>query len=464
MIKEIEIENFRSIRNDTISFDPITVLIGANGSGKSNLVKLLGLISDIPKFGIQIATSRQGGRDSIVPKIIPLKEAKNTYTRVKYRVSLPSPMSKSSDIPRSVDTIHQIVFLFNRRNSLKIEEESIVFEKVLFIGKILGLENKNPIQNDELSEEYEKPSIFSLYHKSGKVDYKMIPEAEDSTVPQYLRWLGFSGFQDKISTKRELEVFLNEFIRGRTRRYMGSGSSKVDFTKVSFLEEDVPTIIDFSPNLNRFQSEVGSIKRYDFLQNILRREQAPSESEDLSQIGENMPAAFRSLGRIAKSRLQNSFESIAPHIFQINTSTLRTGQEFLEFIESRKGRKVESWESSDGSLRALAILVALESSEYGDILIIEEPEQNLHPWAIRTLMNHMREVAEERSLQLILTTHSEHVLEVVEPEEVRVVTRTAKEGTKINRIEQIFPNSNIQMGDVGRLWVKGLLGGVPTFD
>ena len=141
---------------------------------------------------------------------------------------------------------------------------------------------------------------------------------------------------------------------------------------------------------------------------------------------------------------------------------MRTGKEFVEFVESKSGRGIESWESSDGSLRALAILVALETSDNGDTVIIEEPEQNLHPWAIRTLIDHMREVVEKKNVQIIITTHSEHVLERVEAQEVRVVTRLPSKGTKFKRIDQIVLNKKIEMGEVGRLWVKGMLGGVPT--
>ena len=50
----------------------------------------------------------------------------------------------------------------------------------------------------------------------------------------------------------------------------------------------------------------------------------------------------------------------------------------------------------------------------------------------------------------------------INPEEVRIVNRTIKDGTKFQRIEQIIPDSKLEMGEIGRLWVKGLLSGVPV--
>lgn len=42
-IKEIHIKNFRSILNETLTFDALTILVGRNGSGKSSFLKAIEL-------------------------------------------------------------------------------------------------------------------------------------------------------------------------------------------------------------------------------------------------------------------------------------------------------------------------------------------------------------------------------------------------------------------------------------
>jgi predicted ATPase len=143
-------------------------------------------------------------------------------------------------------------------------------------------------------------------------------------------------------------------------------------------------------------------------------------------------------------------------------SSLRTGKEFVEFVESTASRGVESWESSDGTLRALAILLALETHRPHSTILIEEPEQNLHPWAVREIVEHIREVIQARRVQVIVTTHSQQVLERVYPEEVLVASRTEEGGTSFKTLEEILPHSEIIMGEIAQLWMKGLLGGVPS--
>jgi len=213
-----------------------------------------------------------------------------------------------------------------------------------------------------------------------------------------------------------------------------------------------------------FRTLTSQIKAYDLLLSQLRHEQDVSDSRLLSSAGLNMPSVIRYLqpNEASWNRILTTLGAIAPHVKSMRPSTLRTGKEFVEFVETTARRPVESWESSDGTLRALAILLALETHRDFSTILIEEPEQNLHPWAIRAIVEHIREVIVERNVQVILTTHSPHVLEKLYPEEVLVTSRTDEGGTEFQTLEEILPHSRIVMGEVAELWVKGLLGGVPS--
>lgn len=463
MIKSIEIENFRSIRSDSITLEPLTVLIGANGSGKSNLVKALEFISTLPTQGLELAVSRQGGREAMVSKDIPTGAIKSSPTRIKYEITLTKP---DPDIagPDEIPVTHDLTIQFLSANRIKVLKEDISFSNVLYVGEVLRkrASDEDPeISNEDISELVQ--SKFQISRKARTTKHIQEPELSGSNIPIYLAWLGFPNFDDKISRPSELKEFLKKFERGRNRTLAGKASDDRISSSGLFTDPDIATICDFSPQFQIFRSAVASIKRYDLLLNELRREQAPGDSPELTKVGGNMPSALRniSLHKEAFGRLLDSFETIAPHILKMESTSLRTGKEFVEFMESSSGRGIETWESSDGSLRALAILMALESAEDGDTVIIEEPEQNLHPWAVRTLVDHIRTIVEIKDLQIILTTHSEHVLEKISAKELRVVTRDQEHGTKFKRLDQIIPNGDVDMGDIGRLWVKGLLGGVP---
>jgi AAA15 family ATPase/GTPase len=47
MIKKIHIENFKSIEKQTVQFDDFSMLIGENGSGKTNLIHAINFIKKV---------------------------------------------------------------------------------------------------------------------------------------------------------------------------------------------------------------------------------------------------------------------------------------------------------------------------------------------------------------------------------------------------------------------------------
>ena len=47
MLEKLQITNYRSIANATVELRPFTLLVGANGSGKSNLLRLLQELSAV---------------------------------------------------------------------------------------------------------------------------------------------------------------------------------------------------------------------------------------------------------------------------------------------------------------------------------------------------------------------------------------------------------------------------------
>lgn len=60
-ISKLKIKNFKSIKDVKIEFGQLTMLVGANASGKSNLINVFRFISNIATDGIDNAIALQGG-------------------------------------------------------------------------------------------------------------------------------------------------------------------------------------------------------------------------------------------------------------------------------------------------------------------------------------------------------------------------------------------------------------------
>ena len=64
-ITKVWARNFRSIECAELELGPLTVLVGPNASGKSNLLDILGFLADGVRRGLETAITRRGGIDSI---------------------------------------------------------------------------------------------------------------------------------------------------------------------------------------------------------------------------------------------------------------------------------------------------------------------------------------------------------------------------------------------------------------
>ena len=67
MFKRIKIRDFKSIRELDLALDPVTVLVGRSGTGKSNIVQALRFLRNLLLGGPENAANYEGGWGRIVP-------------------------------------------------------------------------------------------------------------------------------------------------------------------------------------------------------------------------------------------------------------------------------------------------------------------------------------------------------------------------------------------------------------
>ncbi len=61
MIKSVWVKNYRSIADIRVNLEPVTILVGHNGSGKSNFVDVFRFIYDALRLGLDIAIANRDG-------------------------------------------------------------------------------------------------------------------------------------------------------------------------------------------------------------------------------------------------------------------------------------------------------------------------------------------------------------------------------------------------------------------
>nr|WP_286390857.1 AAA family ATPase [Pseudanabaena mucicola] len=65
-LSRIVLKGFKSIRECDLELKELNVLIGANGSGKSNFITIFRMIQQILARNLQLYVSKQGGPDSLL--------------------------------------------------------------------------------------------------------------------------------------------------------------------------------------------------------------------------------------------------------------------------------------------------------------------------------------------------------------------------------------------------------------
>lgn len=121
-------------------------------------------------------------------------------------------------------------------------------------------------------------------------------------------------------------------------------------------------------------------------------------------------------------------------------------------VQLKNGTFIPAEAMSEGLLYYLAF-AALRYIDPPAILLIEEPENGLHPARIAEVMRVLRELS--KTTQIILATHSPLVINELEPHEVSIITRTRETGTQAKLIKDTANfEERSKVYALGELWLS----------
>jgi predicted ATPase len=113
---------------------------------------------------------------------------------------------------------------------------------------------------------------------------------------------------------------------------------------------------------------------------------------------------------------------------------------------------------SDGTLRFVCLATLLLQPVLPSLVVIDEPELGLHPFAITQLAALIRAAASKT--QILLATQSVTLLDQFHAGEVIVAERDNGEST-FRRLDEKALEEWMQAYSLGELWLKNVLGGRP---
>lgn len=180
---------------------------------------------------------------------------------------------------------------------------------------------------------------------------------------------------------------------------------------------------------------------------------------DLEEDGSNLAIVLKNIleNEDNKRKLSNLVRDVLPFVEDLDVEKLTDKSLLFKLREIySENQYLPASFLSDGTIYITALIIAL----YFDrkpIIIIEEPERNIHPYLISRLVNMMKEVSEEK--QIIITTHNPEVIKHAGLENIYLVSRNKEGFSTISRPSdkeevKIFLENEMGIED---LYVQNLL-------
>ena len=400
MIKQIRLTNFFSFRDATIDFSPgVTVMVGINGSGKSNLIKAIRLLHEgvAGKEGLRELFLSWGGFDEVFFK----GEGDNEF-------------------PNSIDLTFWL-------DGPKIAQYGYgFFEDLRYDIRII----RKPGQaNYYLSEKIwipkEKGEYLYLNFNNGQ---GVLNERTDEANHQ----TGLVRYEDKEPEELVLRTIFD------SDRYYALNTIRKAIADMVVYE-----YFDTTPH------------------SPMRKAVKATAEKRLLHDGRNLATIINTIKITHKPSFRRIEEMLREVNAQFRGFDFRFlgSSGTLELLLDEEGllSPVHITHLSDGTLRYLCLLAILFNPNRGSFLCIDEPEVGLHPDMLKLVANAIEVAAVETPL--LVATHSENLLNQFRLQDLRVFEKESNNETVVLHYEEADFAEWYESFSPGQMWRAGDLGG-----
>ena len=198
----------------------------------------------------------------------------------------------------------------------------------------------------------------------------------------------------------------------------------------------------------------------------LKKTASINDNRHLRSDGSNLPAFLYFLHekrRDSYNLIQGAVQLVAPFFdhFLLEPLYLNPEKILLEWKHQGTDTYFSASSLSDGALRfmALATLLLQPSDLRPSVILLDEPELGLHPYAITILASLIKMASLDT--QILMATQSSLLLDHFEPEDV-LVAHLGNGGTEFVRLIGSDLDHWLEDYSLGQLWEKNYLEGRPS--
>ncbi len=397
MIKKVRAINFKSFESIDIALSDLNVIVGQNSAGKSNFVSIFQFLRDIATVGLGNAISLQGG----IEYLLNFKNSSEGHVEIEIQLDSKQGISVNRPQPlRLSDLSYKLqLYPFKKKKGIQkyIEEVSL----------------KTSVAKGDASE----TGIVKFLSENGKIR----SEGDEEIMKQIL-------------------PFSSSFSRS--------------------FNKDMGSLMQLPPLSFFLGLGIGTlIQVYDFDPKLSKKAIPITGKAELEPDGSNTALVLRKM--LAKPDERKKFihylKVCLPFVKDVSIENQVDKSFIFKMLETYNSKTdIPAPLISDGTIEIVSIIYSL-FFERNQLIVMEEPERNIHPRLISSLMNLIKEASQAK--QIIITTHSPEMIKYVDLENLYIIDRDENGASKVSRAansDEIKAFLKEKIG-IDELFVDGIL-------
>ncbi|HEX2572904.1 MAG TPA: AAA family ATPase [Polyangia bacterium] len=362
MLKRLRLTDFKSFVDEAVDFAPLTLLVGANASGKSNCLDALHflreLIRDLSVSDILDGEQGLAAWQEPSPGIRggsagACRIGTSSFTIESTWATPPFP---EEDLPARESLVHRI--------RCRTQPDPDWIEEGIYSGEAVWLE---------------------------------VTEAQEGTWTAGSVWRGPAG-PVKMPSRTGCSILW-----------------QVPWTVLTHYPLDAPGVEVLGLALHEAFQRIYPLD----IRPERMRGYGQMKRPQLAPDGSNFSGALAHLCESSEEKqaiVDWLTELLAPEIADIDFVGVKELGDVMAILVEKDGKRVPARGLSDGTLRFLGLLLALRTAEPGSLFLIEDIDSGLHPARVHVLVEFLEALVRERDVQVIATTHAPVVLQALSRE------------------------------------------------
>jgi predicted ATPase len=394
----LSVQGYRSLYDVHMKPGDFSAIVGPNNAGKTNFVDALQFLGEIARSGLEVAVGREGGFENLAFRRQRRRRGPVSFCFTARMES--SEMRRLRHVPRPA-----------RR------ERSVTIEVTYSFALRASSESRDAdyrVASENLTITAGPRPVLELQRTDQDISVKTV-EVRDPTLKE-------------LAEPFEQEAFLT-FVNERTE------TTELALNRMTF-----------NPVVESLIAALGRTRLFQLNPVECRKPGASTPNPELERHGANLPAVVRYIKQHehgAWEAVMVAMRRIMPGLTSIETHY--TADRHLSLLFAEHGTR--GWtanEVSDGTIQSLALFTCLFDPRV-PLVLIEEPENAVHPWIVRTFVEGCREATAK---QILLTTHSPALIAFLKPNELDVMWRSSDGHSHVCDLLSLDPQAE-------KLWADG---------